>query len=107
MIPILILCVSMVGFVLSSTEEATQHVVGELTKQFPVYQRQITRTLIRIVEARTASGVLGTVVLVAFSTRSEEHTSELQSRPHLVCRLLLEKTKEAVLSVLALEGVSY
>src|SRR5690554_7272722 len=26
-----------------------------------------------------------------FSSRSEEHTSELQSRPHLVCRLLLEK----------------
>src|SRR5690554_7224911 len=27
------------------------------------------------------------------SSRSEEHTSELQSRPHLVCRLLLEKKK--------------
>src|SRR5690554_7559011 len=27
------------------------------------------------------------------SPRSEEHTSELQSRPHLVCRLLLEKKK--------------
>src|SRR3989442_6712927 len=27
--------------------------------------------------------------------RSEEHTSELQSRPHLVCRLLLEKKKVA------------
>src|SRR5687768_18197590 len=27
------------------------------------------------------------------STRSEEHTSELQSRLHLVCRLLLEKKK--------------
>src|SRR5436305_14960253 len=27
--------------------------------------------------------------------RSEEHTSELQSRPHLVCRLLLEKKKHA------------
>src|SRR5690554_2104254 len=26
-----------------------------------------------------------------FNARSEEHTSELQSRPHLVCRLLLEK----------------
>src|SRR5690554_7206226 len=26
-----------------------------------------------------------------FGERSEEHTSELQSRPHLVCRLLLEK----------------
>src|SRR5690554_7268378 len=28
-----------------------------------------------------------------FNRRSEEHTSELQSRPHLVCRLLLEKKK--------------
>src|SRR5690554_7501967 len=28
-----------------------------------------------------------------FEDRSEEHTSELQSRPHLVCRLLLEKKK--------------
>src|SRR3989442_8937069 len=27
-------------------------------------------------------------------SRSEEHTSELQSRPHLVCRLLLEKKKQ-------------
>src|SRR3989442_7153905 len=33
-------------------------------------------------------------------SRSEEHTSELQSRPHLVCRLLLEKKKlELVRSV--------
>src|SRR6266498_4734271 len=30
---------------------------------------------------------------VFLSRRSEEHTSELQSRPHLVCRLLLEKKK--------------
>src|SRR5438045_4876209 len=29
----------------------------------------------------------------AFVTRSEEHTSELQSLRHLVCRLLLEKKK--------------
>src|SRR6266498_5324880 len=29
----------------------------------------------------------------AEQARSEEHTSELQSRPHLVCRLLLEKNK--------------
>src|SRR5436305_7800429 len=28
------------------------------------------------------------------TSRSEEHTSELQSRPHLVCRLLLEKKKK-------------
>src|SRR5690554_7148734 len=31
--------------------------------------------------------------LIAGGQRSEEHTSELQSRPHLVCRLLLEKKK--------------
>src|SRR5439155_8979899 len=29
-----------------------------------------------------------------FRARSEEHTSELQSRGHLVCRLLLEKKKD-------------
>src|SRR3989442_11842939 len=35
-------------------------------------------------------------------SRSEEHTSELQSRPHLVCRLLLEKKKiQQVLSLLS------
>src|SRR5690554_7701290 len=40
--------------------------------------------------------------------RSEEHTSELQSRPHLVCRLLLEKKKEdrrAVLRMLVERGM--
>src|SRR3989442_11706013 len=30
-----------------------------------------------------------------YAGRSEEHTSELQSRPHLVCRLLLEKKNHA------------
>src|SRR3989442_4656238 len=34
--------------------------------------------------------------LHALDGRSEEHTSELQSRPHLVCRLLLEKKKTDV-----------
>src|SRR5204862_2734000 len=32
----------------------------------------------------------------AFETRSEEHTSELQSRRDLVCRLLLEKKKKQI-----------
>src|SRR2546429_5964069 len=31
-----------------------------------------------------------------FNSRSEEHTSELQSRLHLVCRLLLEKKKNLI-----------
>src|SRR6266581_603020 len=37
--------------------------------------------------------------------RSEEHTSELQSPVHLVCRLLLEKKKQRVVEHLALLGV--
>src|SRR2546422_6878897 len=35
--------------------------------------------------------LLNLIVTLRFSRRSEEHTSELQSRLHLVCRLLLEK----------------
>src|SRR3712207_8193265 len=35
---------------------------------------------------------------VGFDPRSEEHTSELQSRQYLVCRLLLEKKKTILLS---------
>src|SRR5439155_12857169 len=35
-----------------------------------------------------------TVTNVNDNARSEEHTSELQSRGHLVCRLLLEKKKQ-------------
>src|SRR5216684_8339869 len=36
----------------------------------------------------------------AWQARSEEHTSELQSRLHLVCRLLLEKKKKKIISYL-------
>src|SRR3712207_8074562 len=32
-------------------------------------------------------------------TRSEEHTSELQSRQYLVCRLLLEKKKKDIMTL--------
>src|SRR3989442_15927510 len=42
----------------------------------------------------TAAKALGQRNAVEFRARSEEHTSELQSRPHLVCRLLLEKKKK-------------
>src|SRR2546422_6688217 len=41
-----------------------------------------------------ASSLLCSAVLAA--GRSEEHTSELQSRLHLVCRLLLEKKKKQI-----------
>src|SRR3712207_7614508 len=37
-----------------------------------------------------------------FQERSEEHTSELQSRQYLVCRLLLEKKKNTLLHSISL-----
>src|SRR5687768_17999201 len=52
------------------------------------------RTLLRILAADSMEG-----------RRSEEHTSELQSRLHLVCRLLLEKKKRLNLSPLATQTI--
>src|SRR3712207_8715256 len=57
--------------------------------------------VIRVVElpaggvAAVVLGVLG-VEEGALVVRSEEHTSELQSRQYLVCRLLLEKKKKHI-----------
>src|SRR5438552_14105003 len=46
-------------------------------------------------EFRHSSRSWGTLARVSeFTSRSEEHTSELQSPDHLVCRLLLEKKKK-------------
>src|SRR5689334_23786916 len=44
--------------------------------------------------ARSPAGPTGTAVAAVAAVRSEEHTSELQSQFHLVCRLLLEKKKK-------------
>src|SRR2546422_5956479 len=45
------------------------------------------------VEGRVAEHPVHAAEELAERSRSEEHTSELQSRLHLVCRLLLEKKK--------------
>src|SRR5690625_1323695 len=42
---------------------------------------------------RAMQKIRGSEISMIFQDRSEEHTSELQSRGHLVCRLLLEKKK--------------
>src|SRR5438067_9988785 len=47
------------------------------------------------VDAREVAGRVGAKRSGNFTRRSEEHTSELQSRFDLVCRLLLEKKKIA------------
>src|SRR2546422_4357421 len=40
------------------------------------------------------AAIIAAGLLIGAFVRSEEHTSELQSRLHLVCRLLLEKKKK-------------
>src|SRR5690625_7068581 len=40
---------------------------------------------------------IAVIIMLTMDVRSEEHTSELQSRGHLVCRLLLEKKKKTLL----------
>src|SRR3712207_7079702 len=54
---------------------ATEFVTGSITSEFIIPE-----------PARVAGGIT--------TERSEEHTSELQSRQYLVCRLLLEKKKK-------------
>src|SRR3712207_6692102 len=45
-------------------------------------------------QARAADDISAVLDAAGESKRSEEHTSELQSRQYLVCRLLLEKKKQ-------------
>src|SRR2546422_1285737 len=47
----------------------------------------------------------GVRLLLETVVRSEEHTSELQSRLHLVCRLLLEKKKQRTRKARAVHAV--
>src|SRR2546422_11072250 len=63
--------------------------------------RQWVETLPAAQRKALVSGVIGSteetttgVIRLKAMARSEEHTSELQSRLHLVCRLLLEKKKK-------------
>src|SRR2546422_8502314 len=53
----------------------------------------VTRTAVAADALSTAMLVTGRRAEGVLRARSEEHTSELQSRLHLVCRLLLEKKK--------------
>src|SRR3712207_7513424 len=50
--------------------------------------------VVRAQVRRGAVPAVGTDVVDLHEPRSEEHTSELQSRQYLVCRLLLEKKKK-------------
>src|SRR2546422_8538897 len=57
-----------------------------------------TATIRRLVEQAARLIECDAHLRLAGTLRSEEHTSELQSRLHLVCRLLLEKKKKQTIT---------
>src|SRR3712207_7075451 len=81
---------------------------SELVPRFLTSTRTIAaicftaRTVVELMRIPSASAIRsirsGSQVVV--TGRSEEHTSELQSRQYLVCRLLLEKKKKEILSLI-------
>src|SRR5207253_7480408 len=78
--------------------ERNSHLEGVVLAGIPSRGVEIARRIAGFVRQTDKANVDTGVIDVAMhrddvGTRSEEHTSELQSRGHLVCRLLLEKKK--------------
>src|SRR5690606_40071885 len=74
------------------------HVTGVQTCALPIFQYPKPLSIIKQLIEQSTDPNEGHIVLDFFagSGRSEEHTSELQSRENLVCRLLLEKKKSII-----------
>src|SRR3989442_9414793 len=71
------------------------HFVRRLSAELGRPVRSVTPEALAILETyRWPGNVRELENVIERALRSEEHTSELQSRPHLVCRLLLEKKKK-------------
>src|SRR5690625_6044883 len=66
---------------------------GSTVKGSPLVERSVRPRASMPITLRGRSGAARSSRIIGRPTRSEEHTSELQSRGHLVCRLLLEKKK--------------
>src|SRR5205809_6011896 len=64
------------------------------TTLFRSLERWLAQDAATVQAARYAGELGGDTPALRQAHRSEEHTSELQSRLHLVCRLLLEKKKK-------------
>src|SRR2546429_5377116 len=67
------------------------------------HARVQTGTMPHMIPAPGAFAAGVAIFLIVLWDRSEEHTSELQSRLHLVCRLLLEKKKKQTISYAILQ----
>src|SRR5260221_5043822 len=76
-----------------SCNDALEKVREARDRGLPVYAETCPQYLYLSLEDMDAPGFEGAKYVF---TRSEEHTSELQSHSDLVCRLLLEKKKESM-----------
>ena len=68
LVPYLFLLIALAGFLLSA-ETASEEVIAQLTEIIPVYQEEIEQLLHSIVRARGVSGLLGTVILLLFTSQ--------------------------------------
>src|SRR3712207_7235538 len=66
---------------------------GELDVAHGIAANVVAERFLMAKGAAPRVAALGAYFLLRVGDRSEEHTSELQSRQYLVCRLLLEKKK--------------
>src|SRR5947199_5138073 len=73
----------------------TEFYTLSLHDALPISARAVDRRVAKIVDSLTPDRLDR---IVEAAKRSEEHTSELQSLRHLVCRLLLEKKKKHKIS---------
>src|SRR5690348_14653176 len=89
------IAVDMVGEKLIKVEEALERIAPEDVERlfYPVIDPKLART--ELASRKLTEGINAV-------PRSEEHTSELQSPVHLVCRLLLEKKKNQCRHTLSL-----
>src|SRR3712207_8187241 len=75
-------------------------VVAEEDERRAHHAREVRALVERALRRRAVAEVGDRARALAAELRSEEHTSELQSRQYLVCRLLLEKKKDRIHTLL-------
>ena len=80
-------CILLIALAACSNNSEPQAIQGEWT----IHKELAAAPIVGISDEET-TGLIGDKLSIS-AKRSEEHTSELQSRSDLVCRLLLEKKK--------------
>ena len=68
LVPMLFLFVSAMGYLLTS-EAATAAALSQISQLVPVYRKELAETLSQMIATRKTSGVIGTVILLFFSTQ--------------------------------------